>query len=342
MPLGCVLDCGIVVPMLLAGLWANSLTPLGETLRAGLLIGLEVFLLVMLRRIHRRRFAAYDYGAAMLLGAAWVLGAALIRLSDPPSQPAIGVAAAALVAFANLGVNAAVLRAVWRAGRDGTSIIMAGQIRSRIARLVASVLAAGAIAVNAVWGAEGPGRLADVAGSILVVVTMVALGTGLWREALPHLLDRSLDEARQAAISRVLARRFAAYGSLGAVRSRFAGRGALVEVTPGFAAARRIGEIQGVADAVAEDIRALIPDAQVTVTPVAVWGGRRPGLTRGRAARRAHGTGRDRRPARWSAARAGRPAGRADRARSALRFAPCADAISSSAARPPSPAVSRR
>lgn len=286
MLLGCALDVGIIGPMLVAGLWANSLTLLGEYLRAGLLTALEIYLFSTLRRIHRRRFGAYDYGAgkleqfgnllvggAMLLAAAWILGSALFRLTNPPSQPAFGIAAAAAVALVNFGINAVALVAVGRAGRDGTSIILTGQIRSRISKFVASALATAAIAVNAVWGAEGPGPLGDVADSVLVVVvvvTMVALGAGLWRDALPPLLDRSLDETRQVAINQVLARHFRAYDALGAIRSRVLGREAIVKVTLGFAAGRSIGEIRGVADAIAEDIRALSTGALVTVTPVTV------------------------------------------------------------------------
>lgn len=282
MLLGAVLDCAIVVPMMAAGVWANSLTLIGESLRAVLLIALELYLLALLRRIHRGRMAEYEYGAAkleqfgnllvgaaMLLGASWVLGTAALRLAAPPGQPALGMAAAALVAAVNVGINGVVFHAIWRAGRDGTSIILAGQIRSRLAKLIASGLAAGAIAVNALAGEGATGRAADTAGSLLVAVTMIALGVGMWREALPHLVDRRLDEARQVAINRVLARHFAAYEELGTVRTRLVGRGAAVELTLGFAPGRPIGEIQRVVDTVAADLRALVPGAQVTVTPVA-------------------------------------------------------------------------
>ncbi len=206
----------------------------------------------------------------MLLGAAWILATAFWRLSHPPAQPALGVATAAVVAFVNVAINAVVLRSVWLAGRSGTSIILSGQIRSRVAQLAASALAACAIAANAVWGPEGLGRLADTAGSLLVIVTMAVLGFGMWRDALPHLFDRTLDESRQVAINRALVRRFADYDALGTVRSRLVGREAFIEITLGFRAQRTIGEIQHVTDAVADDIRELIPGAAVVVTPVAL------------------------------------------------------------------------
>src|SRR5262249_15174130 len=157
-----------------------------------------------------------------------------------------------------------------RAGRDGHSLILNGQIRSRMAKLVASALAATAIAVNAVWGAEGPGRFADTAGSALVVITMVTLGIGMWRAALPDLFDRTLDETHQEAINRALVHCYADYDALGPVRSRLVGREALIDVTLGFAATRTIGEIQQVTNSVGDDIRAQIRDAIVVVTPIAV------------------------------------------------------------------------
>jgi divalent metal cation (Fe/Co/Zn/Cd) transporter len=138
-----------------------------------------------------------------------------------------------------------------------------------MAKVVASGLAAAAIAANATWGAAEVGRLADIAGAVLATITMLTLGIGMWRGALPHLLDRSLDEARQIAINRVLARRFADYDALGPVRSRLVGNEALVELTLGFAPWRTIGDIQHIADAVGDEVRTLIPQARVTVTPIA-------------------------------------------------------------------------
>ena len=284
-----VLDWAVIIPYLVIGFGANSLTMVGESIRGGLMALLELVLLVMLRRIHRNRITGYDYGVAKLeqfanlsigvaMGAAglWLLGAAAMRWDEPPDQAGFGLVVGAGLAVLNLALNAAALRALWLAGKDGTSAIMTVQIRSRVVKLVSSAIVALCIAMNAagevLGGApEWLAPLAEVVGSGFVGLVMVQLAVSLWRESLPHLLDRSLDEARQAAINRSLARHFDEYEALLGVKSRIAGKQAIIDITLGFDATRAIGEIQHVADAIGGELRALIPDALVTVTPVALF-----------------------------------------------------------------------
>lgn len=280
--LGLVLDSALLVPFVAIALWSNSLTLMGEAIRGGILMALEAFLLVTLRRIHRGELPDYDYGAgkleqfgnlmvgtALIAGALFLADEAYLRLRTVPEQPATGMAFAVGIAVVNLGLNLVALRSVWQAGRDGTSVLMTGQIRSRLSKTISSALVVVAVVLNAVFGAGGIGRAADLGGTALVVIVMVTLGAGLWRDSLPPLLDRTLDEARQAAINRVLARHFDRYDAIGAVRGRVSGRDALVEVHLGFRPDRRIAEAQAVAEAVAADLAALIPGARVTVVPYA-------------------------------------------------------------------------
>ena len=287
--LACALDLVLIVPYFLVGLYANTLTLVAEAMRGVLMVGLEVILWVMLRRIHRGRTTEYDYGVGKLeqfanlsIGVAmgalgvWLLLAAIGRWGAPEEQDALGMVLASVAALVNLVLNGVSLRALWLAGRDGTSAIMTVQIRSRTVKLVASAVVAVAILVNA--GTDilhGPGWLApaaEAAGTVFVGLVMIQLCVSLWREAVPHLLDRSLDEARQASINRALARHFSDYDALLGVRSRIAGKQAYVDIALGFAPGRRIGEIQRVADAVAGDLGDLIPGSVVTVTPAALPG----------------------------------------------------------------------
>jgi divalent metal cation (Fe/Co/Zn/Cd) transporter len=283
----CLLDLGIIIPYAVVGLLANSLTLLGETMRGTLMVALELVLWVVLRRIHRGRTTEYDYGVgkleqfanlaigvAMGLAGVWLCFSAVTRWWSPPEQAGIGLILASGLALANVALNALALRALWAAGRDGTSAIMTVQIRSRVVKLVSSGIVAIAIAANAIGETLGGGYawlgpVAEALGSGFVGLVMIQLGISLWREATPQLLDRSLDEARQASINRALAKHFMAYDALLGVRSRIAGKQAQVEIALGFKPERRMGEIQRVADAVGEEVRALIPGAAVTVTPIA-------------------------------------------------------------------------
>jgi divalent metal cation (Fe/Co/Zn/Cd) transporter len=283
--LGFVLDMAIWVPSLAIAIWSNSLTMLGDVLRGGILISLGLLLLLTLRRIHRGRTSDYDFGTgkieqfaslavgtALICAAVWVLVSLVLRAASPPSQPGLGLAFAVGASAVNLCLNVVSFRAVWLAARDGTSIIMAAQVRARLSKLIASALVTLAVLANALAGAGGIGTFADLAGAALIAVMMASFGIGMWRDALPSLLDRTLDEARQAAINRVLAAHFDAYEALGPVRARISGRDPLIEITMGFAPGRTVAEVQRLSDALRDELAELIPGARVTLVPFATGG----------------------------------------------------------------------
>ena len=279
------LDVGITFPQVAVAIWSGSLTMLAELVRAVLLTALEVFVFRVLRQVHRGRLSEYEFGSgkleqfanmlvglAMLLGAAWIAVKMFGRVHAPPLQDAAGLWAAAAMGFANLALNAYCFHALWRSGKDGTSIIINGQIQSRLAKLLASTLVACAMLVNAAVTSPAAALAADLAGSALVVVVMAVLGGSLLRKALPHLLDRTIDENGQAAINRVLIRHFDAYDELAHVRARLTGDGALVEIGLRFAGAMPLSAVQRVVDTVSRDVAELIPGVRVTVVPSAVVG----------------------------------------------------------------------
>jgi divalent metal cation (Fe/Co/Zn/Cd) transporter len=276
-------DMAIILAALIAAVWGNSLMMAAEALRGLLLVIMEMLLLVLLRRIHRGRTHGFDYGAgkleqfgnlaigtAMGLGGLWVGGTAAFRWWNPPEQATAGLSFAVLVGVVNVVQNGMALVGLWRAGRDGTSLIMVGQVRTRLAKLISSVIVFAALCINALLGDKVGGLLAEVLGSGFVALIMLQLAVEMWRHALPSLLDRTLDESRQQAINRVLAQHFDGYDELQSVRSRLSGNMALVEVVLGFEPQRPIGEIQIVIDRVAKDVGDLIPGALVSIIPVAL------------------------------------------------------------------------
>lgn len=275
-------DMVIIVAATGVGIWANSLMIEAEALRGALLVALEMVLLLLLRRIHRGRTHAFDYGAgkieqfanlsigiAMALAGLWIGGTAAYRWWHPPEQASLGLVFAAAVGIANVLQNGLAFWALWRAGRDGASVIMLGQVRTRLAKLISSSLVLGALCVNAVFG-DGPvGIAAEVLGSGFVALVMLELAVSMWRQALPSLLDRTLAEGQQKLINQALVSHFDDYDDLVTVRSRMSGNTPLVEVTLGFAAHRQIGEIQIIVDKVTRNVQELISGAVVTVTPIA-------------------------------------------------------------------------
>lgn len=275
-------DSGILVMYLIAGFWANSLTILAEWLRGTLLLILEVVLLFLLRRIHRGRIEAYDYGSGKIeqfanlsigvvmgLAGLWVGGTAAYRWWYPPEQASAGLVFCAVAGALNVVVNGAAFWVLWRAGRDGTSVIMLGQIRTRLTKLISSAVVLLALMVNALFGDSRIGIAAEVLGSAFVSLVMLELAVSMWRNSLPSLLDATLAEAQQERINRALARHFDAYDDLVAVRSRLSGRTPIIEITLGFAGRREMAEVQQVVGRLSAEVEALIPGARVLVIPVA-------------------------------------------------------------------------
>lgn len=280
MLLGLLLDAAIFFPYAAIAIWSNSLTLLGEAIRGGLLILLELYLFLLLRRIHRGRLTAYEYGtgnleqfgnlavgSAMIGAALWMVASIAMRWAAPPDHPTGGLLFGIIAALLNLGLNLAALRSVWLAGRDGTSIILAGQIRARLSKTVSSTVVVLVAIINAAAAGHWIGTVADLMGAAFVVCVLISLGARLWREAMPALVDQTLNETRQAAINQVLARHFDRFDALGRVRSRQAGGGAVVELHLGFDGSRRLSEVQAVADDIASDVSRLIPGAEVIVVP---------------------------------------------------------------------------
>ncbi|WP_165585672.1 cation diffusion facilitator family transporter [Roseococcus sp. SYP-B2431] len=277
---GSVLDVSINLAKLVAAIWANSLTLLGDWLRGALLTVLDIFLFVLLRKIHRGRIGGYDYGtrkleqflnlvvgAAMILAALWLAVATYLRSGSNPEQSETGLLFALAASGANLAINGYVLRRLWRVTRDGTSVILGGQLASRLMKTLASIGVALAVGVNAAFHDMPTGAWADTLGSLLVLVTMVGFGVKIVGDALPHLLDRALGESRQAIINNALASQFEDYDELCAVRTRTEGRDAWIEIEVGFAPSRSLGEVEAVAERLADHVRRRMPQAQVLVIP---------------------------------------------------------------------------
>lgn len=273
-------DIAILIAYVGIALSSQSLTLLAEAVRGWLMVALELLVLLLMRRIHRGRMAAYEFGAgklehfanlliglAMAGGAVWLAAGALGKIHLPSSAPNDGVRLALLLSLVNLAINAAALRALWQAGRDGRSVIMTGQIRTRLSKLLSSAVVVLAIGVAA-WA---PGSMlslvADAGGTLFVAVVMLGVAARLWRDSLPDLLDRSLEEEHQALVNRALAAHFAAYEALLSVRSRRAGSRVHVEVALGFAPDRGFAEVAAAMRAVRAELEALIPGAEVVVIP---------------------------------------------------------------------------
>lgn len=248
------LDLLILGPYIVIGIATPSWPIIAESLRGGLLLVVAIVSLITLRRIHRDRLGAYDYGAGKLEQAITLSIAALLLIAaglllwrvallapTPPASPLLATSAVVLV-FVNLVLNGAQLWSLHRASRDGGSIIVRAQYQARWVKTIASAFVVVAVTLAMVAGDPQLSRRASQIGTLIVIVIMVGTAVAMLREALPDLLDRSLPEAVQQAVNRVLARNIDDFEQLGRVRTRSAGNVLHVELELFLDPARTVGE----------------------------------------------------------------------------------------------------
>ena len=278
-------DTAMLVAYLVVAIGAASLPLLAESLRGGILLALGWGILAMMRRVHRNRLPGYDYGSGklerfanllvgglLLLGAIWVVTRTASAWMAGPAPAGSGpwLMAAQLLAALNVVVNGAAFLAMWRAARDGTSLLLSGQVQARLGKVITSVLVLASVAVTANWPGTQAAWIANIAGGLLVVAVMAGVGLAMLRHTLPDLLDRALEERLQQTINRSLGMYFSRYETLERVRSRQSGGRAHIEIALGFAATRTFGEVAAVAAEMARELEAMIPGAEVVVVPVSV------------------------------------------------------------------------
>lgn len=278
------LDLLILGPYIVIGIATPSWPIIAESLRGGLLLVVAIVSLITLRRIHRDRLGAYDYGAGKLEQAITLSIAALLLIAaglllwrvallapTPPASPLLATSAVVLV-FVNLVLNGAQLWSLHRASRDGGSIIVRAQYQARWVKTIASTFVVVAVTLAMVAGDPQLSRRASQIGTLIVIVIMVGTAVAMLREALPDLLDRSLPEAVQQAVNRVLARNIDDFEQLGRVRTRSAGNVLHVELELFLDPARTVGEASILAERMSRQLAEEIPGVDAVIVPRALPG----------------------------------------------------------------------
>ncbi len=278
MSLGVGTDFMTAAPMIIIGAASGSLTLLADAMRGSLLTLLEFFAYLMLRRIHRGRLPSYQYGcgkiesflnvligAALVLSSVWVFAMGVVNLIEPPQPRPIGLAAATAIAAINAAQNAWMFVTFLRARQVGASILIDGQVRTRLLKLVSSIIATLAILVSAMFAGQISGRVSDLVGSAVVVQMMLWTAYQLIAGALPDLMDRMLDPSLLTLVNRVLLCNFDRIDAIHHVRTRRSGVMKYIEIGVGFSADRRIGEIDAINQSLKKELEAQIPDAKVTI-----------------------------------------------------------------------------
>jgi len=280
---GLLADTGCIVLMFLIGVLGGSLTIVAETIRAILMILIELFSWVVMRRIHRGELTDLEFGtgkleqianavigAAMLGGALWIAARGLSVLAGERALGTpFGLAMAALVGALNLYINFLAWIRMRAALRADSSLVMQGQLKSRRVKLFSTLFVLITMTLAALSTDEQVVAGADVVGALFVAAFIVVNALDMLSAGLVDLLDRSAGQGVREAIDRALARHAGDYGELARVRSRRSGRVVFVELALRFDPALSIAEVNRRIDALKQSLGGEIENADISVLALA-------------------------------------------------------------------------
>jgi len=262
---------------------SGSLTMLAEVTRGALMDLIEFFALIVMKRIHRGRTAAFEFGSgkleqlvnltiagSMLGGALWIgIGAVRELATGEGTGTPAGFALAAIAAAVNLYQNVLAWDSMRRVARGSDSLIMSGQLQSRVVKVVSSGCVMVGLTVAALATDPVVSIWADSLGALLVCGFIAHAAAGMIRTGVPDLVDRAVNEEYQAAINRMLVKHFEDYDRLGAVRTRRSGNVVHAEITLGFDPALTMADVSRRIDGMKATLRQDAGEADVAIVALA-------------------------------------------------------------------------
>jgi divalent metal cation (Fe/Co/Zn/Cd) transporter len=280
---GIVADWIMVSSFILVGVLGGSLTIIAESIRGVLMDLIELFAYIVLRRIHRGILVDLEYGTGkleqianvtiglgMLGGAAWIVTKALAVIAGERALgTSFGLTAAAIIGAVNTYINFLAWDGVRRAMHGDSTLIMHGQLKSRLVKLVSSLVVQATMTLAALSTDQEVAAWADAAGSLFVAIFIFVSAIQMLRSAIPDLLDRSAGRQVHEAVERALAQHAAAYARVHRVRSRRAGRVVFIEVALGFEPELTIAEVNRRVEALRASLQSEIDHADVSVLALA-------------------------------------------------------------------------
>ncbi|MFH1134674.1 MAG: cation transporter [Pseudomonadota bacterium] len=274
-----IMDAVLWLPMFVAGIFSGSLTVISELARILLLLSIEIVSYVILRRAHRGKLQDFDFGTGKLERGINLLVAlglfivclfifyAIVSRGDgvPLSMPALFLSA--ISAYLNTLENFYFTLALARSNKTDSSVIIASQIKSRLAKTVATAIVLGVL-VFALWLPDPKAaRMVDVAGSIFVICFMLVIAIGLCRESLPEILDRTIPEPEQYQILQVLSAHFDRYDGFLGYRTRRSGKDLFILLNLCFLPETTLARIEARLLPLRRALESEIPGANVTIIP---------------------------------------------------------------------------
>lgn len=249
---GCVIV--VMAPIAFLG---GSLTLMAESLRFVMMMIIEYFAYAVMWRVHRGKLQDMEFGGGkleqivnfvtglgMLVAAGWIAFKAVAVISGytPVGRP-LGLALAAIIGAVNAYINVLIWQKMRNAAQGEPTLVMLGQLRARMVKLVSSLVVLLALTVAALSTDNVVVAWADALGSIFVASFIVWNALGMLRSSVPDLADRTAGPTVHETIDNVLTSLAGDYERLDRVRSRRSWRVVFIEVVLSFHPRLTIAEV---------------------------------------------------------------------------------------------------
>jgi cation diffusion facilitator family transporter len=243
---------------------------------------------IAIRRITRGSKVQFEYGlgkienlSSLLIGAMMVAvvlviaGNAIISILNPRPIQGIGVWISIGSQIIYGGINLYLYLRNRAMLLKDKSPIMESQARLFFTKGVGNIFILLSLSLSMLLREYSWSMYIDPAASLFIAVTIFISAMGVFSNSFYDLLDRTLEEADQMKLMRVLATQFDQYDDMYGIRSRRAGGKEFIEVFLGYEEDTRVGEVQQSMDNVRHAIKEQFPDASVMIvlsnTDVSTW-----------------------------------------------------------------------
>ncbi len=274
-----LVDSFMLIALFIIAVASGSLTIVAETVRGSLMFSLELIAYLTMRRVHRGRFHAFDYGSGkveqianigiaggMLIGGLWIVVSAIdnaVSGGDPLSS--FGLALAAVFSVVNLYVNFLAWYRVRQAARLESSVILEGQLKARWAKALTSIVVFVALTLAVYAEDHLIVTWLDVIGALVVSYYMIGVSLDMLRESVADIIDRSLDEEAQIKIVQALVEVADQFDHYNALRTRRAGDQVFIDLSLGFDDSLSLAEVDRRRQRIESRLRETFEGADVVV-----------------------------------------------------------------------------
>jgi cation diffusion facilitator family transporter len=173
-------------------------------------------------------------------------------------------------------INARLIIQLGRIAKKGKSPIVDSQRRLLFTKAVGNAFILISLSLSLLLQDFGWSVYIDPAASLVIAGAILMSAIGVFTSSFYDLLDRTLEEADQIALLRVLATQFDHYDDMHGIRSRRAGGKEFIEIFLGSDPEKCVRDVQVSMDTVRHAIQERFPDASVLIVladkDISLWG----------------------------------------------------------------------